>query len=80
MLEGESAVDEAMLTGKGLTGRARATGITAGLAGFVAAAALPPTRWLMEKLILPAPGEGPDADAQARGFFVLTPYLFSLPW
>jgi short subunit dehydrogenase-like uncharacterized protein len=63
--------DEAVLTGKGLTGRARATGITAGLAGFVAAAALPPTRWLMEKLILPAPGEGPDADAQARGFFDL---------
>lgn len=63
--------DEAMLTGKGLSGRAKAMGITAGIGGFIAAAAMPPTRWLMEKLILPAPGEGPSTDAQENGFFDL---------
>lgn len=63
--------DEAMLTGAGLSGRAKALGITAGLAGFVAAAALPPTRWLMEKFVLPAPGDGPSPAAQEKGFFDL---------
>ena len=63
--------DEAMLTGKGFSGHAKALGITAGLAGFVAAAAVPPTRWLMEKLLLPAPGEGPSLDAQEKGCFDL---------
>ena len=68
---GDFRYDEAMLTGKGLSGRAKAMGITAGIGGFVAAAAMPPTRWLMEKLILPAPGEGPSTDAQEKGFFDL---------
>ena len=63
--------DEAMLTGRGWSGHAKALGITAGLGGFVAAAAMPPTRWLMEKFILPAPGEGPSADDQKKGFFDL---------
>jgi short subunit dehydrogenase-like uncharacterized protein len=62
---------EAMLTGKGWRGRARAMATSAGLAGFVAGAALPPTRWLMEKFILPAAGEGPNVEAQENGFFDL---------
>jgi short subunit dehydrogenase-like uncharacterized protein len=61
--------DEAMLMGKGFAGGARATGLSAGLGGFVAAAALPPTRWLMEKFMLPAPGEGPSETEQKNGFF-----------
>ena len=68
---GDFRYDEAMLTGKGLSGRAKAMGITAGIGGFIAAAALPPTRWLMEKFILPAPGEGPSDDKQEKGFFDL---------
>lgn len=63
--------DEAVLTGRGLKGHAAATGIAAGLAGFVAAAAIPPTRWAMERFFLPAPGEGPTAESQRRGFFDL---------
>ena len=63
--------DEAMLTGRGISGRAKALCITAGLAGFVAAAAVAPTRWLMEKVVLPAPGEGPSPDEQKNGFFDL---------
>ncbi len=61
--------DEAMLTGKGITGHAKAAGVVAGLGGFLAAAAIAPTRWLMEKTILPAPGDGPSADAQEKGFY-----------
>lgn len=61
--------DEAMLTGKGMGGHAKAIAVTAGLGGFVAAAAMAPTRWLMEKTILPAPGEGPSPEAQEKGFY-----------
>ncbi|MFP5307003.1 MAG: saccharopine dehydrogenase family protein [Gammaproteobacteria bacterium] len=61
--------DEAMMTGGGVRGRATALGVAAGLGGFVAAAALPPTRWLLERFVVPKPGEGPSAEAQARGFY-----------
>lgn len=63
--------DEAMLTGKGFAGRAKATVLTAGLGAFIAGAALAPTRWFMEKFILPSPGEGPSAEQQRIGFFDL---------
>lgn len=58
--------DEAMMTGAGFKGRAIATGIGAGLAGFLAAAALPPTRFLLEKVV-PQPGEGPTPEEQEKG-------------
>ena len=61
--------DEGMMMGKGFAGQVRATGFTAGLAAFIAGAALAPTRWLMEKTILPAPGSGPSRDAQGKGFW-----------
>jgi short subunit dehydrogenase-like uncharacterized protein len=63
--------DEAMLTGRGLKGRSMALAVTAGLGGLLVGAALPPTRWLLEKFVLPAPGEGPSASAQEKGFFDL---------
>lgn len=63
--------DEAMLMGRGLKGRAAATGLTAGLAGFMLAGALPPTRWALERFLLPAPGEGPSAEDQRKGFYDL---------
>ena len=34
------------------------------------AAALPPTRWLIERLV-PQPGEGPSPAAQTKGFYDL---------
>ena len=34
-------------------------------------AALPPARWLLERFVLPAPGEGPSPQAQRAGFFDL---------
>jgi len=63
--------DEAVLTGGGLKGRLAATGMTAGLAGFMVAGAIAPARWALERFVLPAPGEGPSAEAQKNGFFDL---------
>jgi short subunit dehydrogenase-like uncharacterized protein len=63
--------DEAMLMGRGLKGRAAATGLVAGLGGFMLASALPPSRWALERFVLPAPGEGPSAEVQRKGFFDL---------
>ncbi len=63
--------DEAVLMGRGLQGRAAAAGMTVGLGGFMFAAALPPARWALERFVLPAPGEGPSAEAQRKGFFDL---------
>jgi short subunit dehydrogenase-like uncharacterized protein len=60
--------DEAMLMGSGLAGRAKALALSAGLAGFMIAGALPPTRWALSK-VLPAPGEGPSPEEQRRGFY-----------
>ena len=63
--------DEAILMGRGLKGRTAAAGMTAGLGGFVVAAALPPARWALERFVLPAPGEGPSAEDQRKGLFDL---------
>ena len=63
--------DEAMLAGSGLRGRAVATGIAAGLGGFAVAAAIAPLRAALERFVLPAPGEGPSAAAQKKGFYDL---------
>jgi short subunit dehydrogenase-like uncharacterized protein len=63
--------DEATMTGPGFKGRATAVGVSLGLGGFVGAVALPPTRWLLEKFLVPKPGEGPSPLAQEKGSFDL---------
>lgn len=63
--------DEATLMGRGLKGRLAAYGMAGGLGGFMLASALPPTRWVLQRYVLPAPGEGPSPAAQARGFYDL---------
>jgi short subunit dehydrogenase-like uncharacterized protein len=62
---------EAVLTGKGIKGRLAAAGMTAGIGGLLAAGAVAPARWALERFVLPAPGEGPSAEAQKNGFFDL---------
>lgn len=57
--------DEAVLAGS----RIKALGIAAILAALMAAAGLPPLRALLERYVLPKPGEGPDAARRERGFF-----------
>lgn len=66
--------DEAMLTGRGLKGRATAYGVTGALGGFMLGAAVRPTRWLLERFVVPKPGEGPSPEEQEKGFFDLRFY------
>lgn len=61
--------DEAMITGKGAKGWTAAQGMTVGMGGFLVAVAIKPTRWLLEKFVLPAPGEGPSPEEQRNGFY-----------
>ena len=63
--------DEAVLAGGGLKGRLAALGMTAGLAGFMAAGAIGPARRALERFVLPAPGAGPSPQAQQQGFYDL---------
>ncbi|HSW13203.1 MAG TPA: saccharopine dehydrogenase NADP-binding domain-containing protein [Solimonas sp.] len=63
--------DEATFTGPGLKGRAMAMGLATGLGAFVAATAIGPTRRLLERYVVPKPGEGPSPEAQLKGFYDL---------
>ena len=59
---------ETMAMGPGLAGRAKATALVGGLGTFMGALSLPPTRAALNRF-LPKPGEGPSAEARAKGFF-----------
>jgi len=61
--------DEALMMGQGPKGWLQAQGVTLGLASFVTAALIKPSRWLLKKFVLPSPGEGPSPEAQKKGFF-----------
>jgi short subunit dehydrogenase-like uncharacterized protein len=63
--------DEALLTGRGLRGWSAAQAITVGLGSFLVAAAIKPTRWALERFVLPAPGEGPSPEMQKKGYYDL---------
>ncbi|WP_166268873.1 saccharopine dehydrogenase family protein [Marinobacter caseinilyticus] len=67
----EFTYDEAMMTGKGIKGRLAAYTITVGLGGFLVASALKPTRYVLERFVVPKPGEGPSDEAQKKGFYDL---------
>lgn len=62
--------DEAVLTGRGLKGRAGAMAVAGGLGAFAVAGSIGPLRRVMERF-LPAPGEGPSPEAQRKGSFDL---------
>ncbi len=63
--------DEAVLTGAGYKGRLSALALACGLGAFMAAGAIKPTRWLLERFVVPKPGEGPSEESQLRGFYDL---------
>jgi short subunit dehydrogenase-like uncharacterized protein len=62
---------EAVLTGKGRKGYFRALGVTLGLGGFALAAKNKFLRFLIQKFVLPKPGQGPSPEQQENGFFDL---------
>jgi len=62
--------DEAILTGPGPVGAARAAALTAALAAAMGAGAVAPLRDLLARL-LPAPGEGPSRRKREAGYFDL---------
>jgi short subunit dehydrogenase-like uncharacterized protein len=47
----------------------RASALTAGLGMFIGMAAVGPLRSLMQRTLLPKPGEGPSRDKRESGFF-----------
>ncbi|WP_149361712.1 saccharopine dehydrogenase family protein [Lolliginicoccus suaedae] len=59
--------NEAVLTGTGARGRITALSLVTGLGAFMAGAAIKPTRSLLQRYVLPKPGEGPSPEAQAAG-------------
>lgn len=61
--------DEAVLTGRGFGGRFKATTLSLGMGAFALGSSLKPTRALLKKLVLPEPGEGPNAEQREAGFF-----------
>lgn len=63
--------DEAMMTGKGAKGWAAAQAITVAMGGFLLASVIKPSRWLLERFVVPAPGEGPSPESQEKGFYDL---------
>ncbi len=54
--------------GPGASGFLRASLLAAGTIAMVAALVVPPVRWLARRTLLPAPGQGPDADRLRDGF------------
>jgi short subunit dehydrogenase-like uncharacterized protein len=64
----EFRYSEAMLTGAGPIGFAKASGVTASMGATMGAMAIGPLRRLIAKR-LPAPGEGPSKEQRESGYF-----------
>lgn len=59
------------MTGDGLTGWAKGAAMTAALGSLVLGASFAPSRALLQRFVLPEPGEGPDPELQKSGYFNL---------
>jgi short subunit dehydrogenase-like uncharacterized protein len=62
---------EAVLTGNGIGGWSKGALMTMGLGALVLGISLGPTRNLLQRFVLPKPGEGPSRELQQSGFFNL---------
>lgn len=65
------AYNEAVVTGRGVGGRMKATGLSTFGKLFLGATTNRTLRGLLQRYALPSPGEGPDEEAQRKGFYVL---------
>ncbi len=63
--------EETMCFRAGPRGLLGASAVSAATAGAFGALAVPPLRALLEKTLLPHPGEGPSKEQRDRGFFTL---------
>lgn len=63
--------DEAMLTGGGIIGAPVALAVAGGLGAFGLAAAFGPARALLNRYVLPKPGDGPTAEQRETGGYDL---------
>jgi short subunit dehydrogenase-like uncharacterized protein len=68
---GDFRYEEARLVGSGPAGWLKAKGEAVGYVGFVAAVAIPPSRWLLKRYVLPESGEGPDRATRESGHWEL---------
>jgi len=59
---------ETMGMGSGFAGRAKGTALAGGVGALVGGLGFGPTRAVLDR-VLPKPGEGPSAEARAKGFF-----------
>ncbi|MFT5594175.1 MAG: short subunit dehydrogenase-like uncharacterized protein [Oceanicoccus sp.] len=66
---GDFSYSEAMLMGKGRKGKTGSRNMGWGLNIFMLLAAIKPTRWILERFVLPKPGEGPTPEEQLKGCF-----------
>ena len=62
---------EAVATGAGIGGWMKGMTMMTGLAGLMLGGSFSATRNLLQKFVLPKPGEGPDRELQESGFFNL---------
>ena len=62
---------EAVMMGKGAQAWLKASAMTAGLGGFLGMASFGFTRGLLERFVVPKPGEGPNREQRENGFFDL---------
>ncbi|MEP3421640.1 MAG: saccharopine dehydrogenase NADP-binding domain-containing protein [Erythrobacter sp.] len=63
----EFRYEEAMATGDGSKGKRMARLSSVGMGALMVGMAVPPVRWLLEKTVLPKPGEGPSPKEQLEG-------------
>jgi short subunit dehydrogenase-like uncharacterized protein len=67
----EFQYEEAVVTGQGAKGKRMARAATWGVNALMVGLAVPPLRWLLETVVLPKPGDGPNEKAQLEGSFDL---------
>jgi short subunit dehydrogenase-like uncharacterized protein len=66
--------NEAMAMGSDSKGKKRAKNIARGLAAITIGSAIAPLRWLMQKFLLPKPGQGPTEQQQIDGYYTIQHY------
>jgi short subunit dehydrogenase-like uncharacterized protein len=62
---------ERMRTGRGPGGLLKGVRLLAGLGAFGLGLTVPPARWLLQKTVLPAPGQGPSREKLDNGHFTM---------